>query len=348
MSTESSNTGSNIAKWTSIFLTATLLAGGAGAYYLWNQSQLEIKLLHKYVEKVEVRLQQKEDIVTEFRVNLAKLSADSEGQDVVLNDHLRNLEDNLSRVSKRLRRVSEDTLSSQKWLLAEVEYLMKSADHRILMKEDVKGAVKLLKSADDLIKKMPIEDQGLMDVRVAIAKDVASLQAYKDIDVPGTYAALNAIGDQIENLPLAQTAFDEVASVDGAVAEKQEMPKMLSAVNETMAGYLVIRKHDISELKALLSPDQRNNLRDSMRLTIEQAQTALLRGDQRIYDQSLSKIRAWVHKYFIADNFKVQLAIKKVDALIKVQVQHDLPDIAGAQQALKRYLTDRMRKESSR
>ena len=45
----SSETGSSMAKWTSIFLSATLLAGSAGGYYLWTQSQTEIKLLHQYV-----------------------------------------------------------------------------------------------------------------------------------------------------------------------------------------------------------------------------------------------------------------------------------------------------------
>lgn len=343
MSTEN---GSNGAKIAAIFLSVALVGGGAGGYVLWSKNQTEINLLHKYVEKVETRLREKEDIVTEFRVNLAKMAADSEGQDAVLKDHLRSLGDNLEDVSKRLKRVSKDTLSSQRWLLSEVEFVMRSADHRILMKEDVKGAVRLLKSADELIKKMPVEDRGLMDVRVAIAKDVAALQAYKDIDVPGTYAALNALGDQIESLPLSQTEFDVADGETVAEGEEPaEMPKMLSAINETMAGYLVIRKHDVAELKALLSPDQRVNLRDSMRLTLEQAQTALLRGDQRVYDQSLSKVRAWVHQYFIADNFKVQLAIKKVESLIKVRVEYDLPDIAGAQQALKRYLNDRMRRE---
>ena len=339
----SNQSGAGFAKWFAMFLLLVIVGGGSGGYYLWSQNKTEIKLLHQYVEQVETRLQTKEKIATEFQVNLAKLAADSESQDVVLYSHLRALEDNLKRIKKRVKKVSEDTLSSQKWLLAEVEYLLKSTDHRIQMKEDVKGAVKLLRSADSLIKKMPMEDQGLMDVRVAIAKDVASLQAYKEIDVPGTYAALSALGDQIEALPLAQAAFD--AKPEPVEGEEQELPKMLSAINETMSGYLVIRKHDVEELKALLSPDQRINLRDSMRLTIEQAQTALLRGDQRIYDQSLSKVRSWVHKYFIADNFRVQLTIKKVEDLIKVQVQQDLPDIARSQQALKRYLTDKMREE---
>ncbi|NRB37811.1 MAG: uroporphyrinogen-III C-methyltransferase [Pseudomonadales bacterium] len=340
----SNESGASMLKWFASFLAIVLLAVSGGGLYLWKQYRAEIKLLHQYVEKIETQLQTKEEIATEFQTNLAKLAADSQSQDVVLSDHLRALDENLRRVKAKVKRVSQDTSSSQQWLLAEVEYLLKSADHRILMKEDVKGAVKLLRFADDLIKKMPIEDQGLMDVRVAVAKDVASLQGYKDIDVPGTYAALSALSDQIENLPLAQSAFDvEMPAADGE--ESEELPQMLSAINSTMSGYLVIRKHDVEELKALLSPDQRINLRDSMRLTIEQAQTALLRGDQRTFDQSLTKVRGWVHKYFLADNFRVQLTIKKVESLIKTRVQRDLPDIARSQQALKRYLTDRMRQE---
>ena len=230
----SNESGANIAKWFAIFLLLVVVGGGAGGYYLWSESKKEIGLLHAYVEKVETQLQTKKGIVTEFQTNLAKLAADTKSQDVVLNAHLRALDDNLESINSRLRKVREETMSSQKWLLSEVEYLLKSADHRILMKEDVKGAVSLLRSADSLIKKMPIEDQGLMNVRVAIAKDVASLQAYKDIDVPGTYAELSALGSQIEALPLSQEAFDEkTISIAAEGEKKSEMPKMLSAINET-------------------------------------------------------------------------------------------------------------------
>jgi uroporphyrin-3 C-methyltransferase len=326
-----------------LLVIGVLLTGG---YYFWKQYQVEVDLLHKYVAKVEVELGIKSKAVTEFKNSLAKIAADSDSQDVIIGDHLRTLEDHIAAVDTRVKSLET---SGEDWLLAEIEYLLKMADLRIAMKQDVKGAVRILRNAEELIKKMPGDDKGLLNVRVAITQDIATMELYREIDVPGTYAALVSLGDTIEKLPIIPSKLndyadkvDEPKSADTKVAKKTDTPKMLSKINEAFAGYLTIRKHDTEELKALLSPEQRLNFRDSVRLTLDQAQTALLRGDQAVYDASLSKIRKWVLDYFVADNFKVQMASKKIEELSRVQVKQDLPSVAESQQELKRYITDKM------
>lgn len=327
--------------WLSVFLL--LIIGGllAGGYYLWKEQITKIELLHKYVEKIETQLGIKNDTVEVFKENLAKLASEERSYDVILNDRLRMLEDDLARVGKSVRAM-QDNMSSQNWLLTEVEYLIKMASQRILIKEDVAGALRLLRRAEELIRQMPGEDQGLVDVRLAISKDIASMEIYREVDVPGTYAELVAVGELIEQLPLITTEIPDVAAGDEAVSQ----PSMLSEINQAFAGYITIRRHDTDELRALLSPEQRINLRDSIRLSLEQAQTALLRGEQRIYDESLSRTRRWVLQYFVADHFRTQQALRRIDDLIKVRVGQDLPDIAQSQQEIKRYLTDRMRQQN--
>lgn len=335
----SSKKQQGVALWLSLGFIVIILGILGGAYYVFKQNKEEIDLLHQYVEKIETELGKKNASVSEFQSNLAKIAADTESHDVILRDHLRTLEDNISKMSERVDRV--ESVSNQNWLLSEVEYLLKIAGHRILLKEDVKGAIDILKSAEELIKKLPTADQGLMAVRVAIAQDIASMEAYREVDVPGTYAALSALGTGIEKLPLIPMEMPKTEDGQAAVPVKQ--PKALSEINEAFAGYLTIRKHDVSELRALLSPEQRLNLRDSIRLALEQAQTGLLRGDQRIYEESLTKVRTWVLNYFKADNFRVKMTTKKLEKLLKVEVEHDLPDISTSQQELKRYIADRMR-----
>ncbi len=211
------------------------------------------------------------------------------------------------------------------------------ADQRILIKEDVRGALVLMRQAEKLIREMNADDQGLMNVRVAIAKDIASMEMYRNIDVPGTYAELSALGIMIEKLPLVPTQMP-------AEADKAEEGSTLAKVNDAFAGYITIRKHNTDELKALLSPEQRLNLRDSLRLTQDQAQTALLRGDQRTYDDSMSRLRRMLLKYFISTDTQTQQALRRIESLARVQVEFDLPSIAISQQELKRYLSDRMRR----
>lgn len=324
--------------WVAIGLMIVIGVMLAGGYYLWKKTQNELDLLHTYVAKVEQDLGIKNAAVIAFKANLAKIAADSESQDAVLSDHLRTLEDHLAAVEGKVQSISR---SGDDWLLSEVEYLLKMADLSIGMKQDVKGAVAMMKNAEDLIKKVPGSDEGLISVRVAITRDIASLERYRDIDMPGTYAQLVALGDAIEKLPLVPAKLAEPQP--GEQPAKDGKPStMLSEVNETFAGYLTIRKHDTEELRALLSPEQRLNFRDSVRLTLDQAQTALLRGDQTVYDASIARLRQWLLDYFVGDNFKVQMAIRKTDDLSKVQVKQDLPSIAESQQELRRYISDKM------
>lgn len=328
-----------------IFAILFMACAGGGAYF-YKKNQERMDLLNQYVSKVETELELKELSASQFKEQLAKVSADLLTQDSAMDSRLKALDQDLERVSAQVKDAVQAT-SSQSWLLAEVEYLLKMADHRILMKEDVRGAMTILRSADQLLKKMPVDDAGLREVRVSIAKDIAGLETYSAVDVPGTYAALVALGDTIEKLKLMPTEMEkgEEQTAETANTESNDdKVDVLAVINDTMGGYLKVKHYSTDELKTLLSTDERRNLRDSMRLVLEQAQTALLRGDQVVYDKSLAKVRNWLLNYFSTSDFRVELAIKKVESLSSVTVQNELPDIAGAQQTLKRYLADRMRR----
>jgi uroporphyrin-3 C-methyltransferase len=307
------------------------------SFFLLSKQKSEMELMHTYIAKVETELGQKNDIVKQFKNDLTKISADSATQDQVMSDSMRTLQDHLDKVEGNVKALANST--DEDWVLAQVEYLIRMAGLRIGMKEDVKGAVAMLDNAQILIEKMGDKDEGLKQVRLAITKDMKSMEVYREVDIPGTYSALVALGESIEKLPLIP--LPAAKSIDGSQSGDAQ-PTMLSEINEKMAGYLTIRKHSKDELKMLLSPEDRINFRDSIRLSLEQAQTALMRGDQVIYDASLVKVRKWVLDSFVADNFKVQMATKKIDELSKVQVKRDLPSVADSEQELKRFITDRM------
>lgn len=127
-----------------LVLLAVVLAGGI---YLWKQQTTQIDLLNEYVSSIETQLGIKDQAVKEFRSSLSKLSAETQSQDVILGDHLRALEDELNSVTQRLAHM-EKSVSTENWLLSEVEYLLKMADQRILIKEDVKGALILMRQAE--------------------------------------------------------------------------------------------------------------------------------------------------------------------------------------------------------
>jgi len=327
----------------SMGLVVIIIALVVSAGYVYQKNQKEIAMLNQVLHKVENNLSLKEHAVDEFKSELAKVAADVKTQDAIFNDHLKALEANLDKVGLKVNKLAMN--SSQEWLLSEIEYLMKMADNRILMKEDVKGAIALLKSAEKVIAKMPVADSGLNAVRTAISRDIAAMELYRGIDVPGTYSELVALSSIIDKLPMIPLEADNVnAPEDDAVAENTSQgDSLVDKINSSMGEYLIIRRYSVDELEQMLTEDQRATLKNTMRLQLEQAQTAILRGEQSIYDASLQKVRTSLLNYFQSDDYRVGLAKMKLDKLIDVEIETQLPDIASAQQELKRYLSDRMR-----
>lgn len=78
--------------------------------------------------------------------------------------------------------------SSQDWLMAEVEYLLRLANQRVLMERDTQGAAALLEAADAIVR----DAKGIiaLDLRAAIASDLAELAAVPSVDTDGLYLRL--------------------------------------------------------------------------------------------------------------------------------------------------------------
>lgn len=316
------------------------LIGAAG--FVYQKHQKRIDLLERNFIRVEDRLSIKKVAAQEFKIELAKVSADVSTQDTIVQGHIRALEENLDKVGRRVNKLEDS--SSQEWLLSEVEYLMKMADHRILMKEDVKGAIGLLESAESVISKMPVADSGLNNVRIAINKDIVSMEIYKGVDVPGTYAQLVALDTLVDKLPMVPLeSSDDENAAESVIDVIESDNSFIAKVNSSMGEYLTIRRYSDDELENMLTEGQRSNLKDSLHLSLEQAQTAILRGDQSIYDASLKKVQRGLSSHFKADDYRVDMAKVKLNKLQDVKIENDLPDIAVSQQELKRYLSDRMR-----
>ena len=85
--------------------------------------------------------------------------------------------------------------SSQDWVYAEVEYLVRMANQRVMMEQDANSALLLLQAADEIIR----ETDGLTAhrLREALAQDIAALKAVDSPDTQGIYLELSALVLQV-------------------------------------------------------------------------------------------------------------------------------------------------------
>ncbi len=217
--------------------------------------------------------------------------------------------------------------SPQQWKLAEVEYLLRIANHRLLMERDVDAAVGLLSAADDILREL--DDFALHPVRAALADELLSLRSVRGNDVQGIYLRLEAVKERLIALPL------ELPGYFGTPPPVQEpAPEGLwETLSAELASYLQVRRFDGAR-KPLLAPEEAVYLELNLRLMLERAQLAALRRQQVVFEASLGTAREWLLEYVDQGEPVVTQAVSEIDGLLEVQLDEPLPDISASLSAL--------------
>ncbi|WP_415899462.1 uroporphyrinogen-III C-methyltransferase [Neptuniibacter sp. QD48_11] len=255
-----------------------------------------------------------------------------------------NIDELQARLTKSIQQVTANQKTNRKdWLLAEVEYLLRLANQRVLMEQTSAGALKLLKSADKILKET--DDVSIYDVRKALAADIAALEAVPVLDTEGVFLQLGALNNQVQNLrlipiskqhklpDLLEKVTPEVVEESWTAGLEESWSKATDKLNK-----LVVIQHRDEPIEPLLSPQQTYYLQQNLHLMLEQAQLALLQRKQSSYDASLNKAHDWVSTYFEQSDGTTQSLLRGISELKSVKVTAEMPDISGSLRSLKNYL----------
>lgn len=229
-------------------------------------------------------------------------------------------------------------VSREDWQLAEADYLLRLANQRLLLERDSRAALGLLEEVDSIVRQVDLPD--LYGVRQQLARDITALKLVDNIDREGIYLRLRALEEQLMHSSI-QPEFD-LARLDDtdsgeAQAEADTSPWQRSWDNfrEFMRDSIRIRDGDIDPV--LLSPQSETRYRQSLRLNMEQAQLALLRGNTTVYKDALDSARQLLLDYGIANNQRDVLA-RELQELSQMTIEADLPSLAASQSALHNYI----------
>lgn len=268
-------------------------------------------------------------------------------RDAALDDALAELRDEFSayrgEVDETLDRVLDELSSEQdaderEWLHAEAAYLLRLANQRLQLERDADGAAALLRTADGRLR--DADNPALTPVRRAISSELAALDSVPRVDRTGLYLALDAQQEQLAGLPLGQD-IEQIAAESGIEQPPSgNWQQQLSRFGAELRDLVTVRRHD-EALEALIAPEQEAYLRQNVRLLIEQAQLALLKEEEALYEASLDKALALVEAYYDTDSEGVQRVLERLGELREAAIRPELPDISGSQQALAEFIERR-------
>lgn len=221
--------------------------------------------------------------------------------------------------------------SRREWKVAELAYLLRIANNRVLMERDVNGALTLLKAADAILQEL--DDFALYQVRAQLADEILALENVESNDVQGMFLRLEAIKTEIGAQSVKLPRFER--EQEKSTAEAGAEPGFFAALWEQIGGYMRFRRFDGESVRPLLAPEEEAYLELNLRLMLERAQLAALRREQVVYEQSLQTAADWISSYLEPDSPGVARSLEELEALSKVTLDQPLPDISGSLSALK-------------
>ena len=127
--------GSGLAGTVSVLALLVAAASAAAAYYVWNQDQARLAALSAQVEALSGEFATLDDNAT-----IQALRRELRIETQALGDTEQQLGQRLDTVESAIQGMQDLTLRGQRgWRIAEVEYLMRIATHRLRLMRDVEG-----------------------------------------------------------------------------------------------------------------------------------------------------------------------------------------------------------------
>ena len=330
--------------WLALLLVIAL--AGAATWMLRQAQDREAALADRVAQLETVSRQKETNLKAasdrwEQALNstVGDLKTEWAGQSSRLSQNLATIEEQLAEQRKELARLNANDRDS--WLLAEVEYLLRLANQRLIMAGDTTAAQALLTSADNVLRQL--DDVNLHTVRAAVATDLAAVRAIPKVDVEGIYLRLSALIEQAGKLEIFQLPKQEdLAREDDAASWQGRLRQGYEAALSKLSNYLVIRRRDVP-MQALMDPQWEGLVRQNLRMLLEQAQVALLSGNQSIYTESLQRARHWVDQFSDSDEARASAINAEINQLASFTISVPLPDISQSLAALDNALEQRLK-----
>ncbi|GAB4350104.1 MAG: uroporphyrinogen-III C-methyltransferase [Gammaproteobacteria bacterium] len=315
-----------------VAVIALLLTVGIAGFGYYRVQQLEqgVAAMMPAIERNAGRIAGVEQSVKQLGESLGqRLDAQKsafERQDRALQEALGALREQLGR-------------DQSGWVLAEVEYLLLVANHRLRLEGDVSTALAALEIADDRLRE--IGDPALIDIREKIAKERVALKSLSLPDRSGLALTLSGLVEQVDRLPLKDHYRPAAAPAGGQRAvEKRAVEgwrELAGAVWGDLKGLVTVR-HREEAVRPMLAPEQQYFLRQNLRLQLESARLALLRADQAQFEVALKTAREWIPDYFDERAAPAQAMLTELERIGGVRIDPPMPDISGSLNALREHM----------
>jgi len=296
-----------------------MIVGAVGffGYKGWLQLEQQKNTAQTQQQQLQQLLQQQRQVSQQFESQLQQNS-------LTQHNELNTIKETIAAFLKQNQHTRRD------WLIAEAEYLIKLANHRLVLAHDVSTSIQALQAADNRL--LEVGNPKFIPLRKALAIDIQKLNAAPKFDIVGISLKLNALQLQIESLPLATPdpkTNEQRSKAESNISKADNWQQLPKAIWQDILNLVDIQYHN-EAIKPLLLPEQQFFLIQNLKLQLEQARLALLKDHPVIYKDRIKQAQKWVSDYFDMKQTLSQTVSQSLDELAATNITQELPDISNS------------------
>lgn len=306
-----------------------------------RQSESQSRQLEQQLQQLRQDLQQELDQTdSELRRDVDRLgrqveqasaaaeaaTAGNERSEAALRQELRSLQRRFEVVEKSVTQLANLNRNSRdELLLAEAEFLMRLAAERLTLFEDPRNALQALKMADEHLR--AVEDPLYGSAREALSAEIQQLQSVALPDRAAISGQLLQLAEAATGWPLdRRRTLDHSGNwITPADADADWWSRTRKVISE-----LVVVHRDTGEATMMLTLDESRRLRENLRLQLQIAQLAAVRGEAELYHSSLDAVQQWLNDYFDLETMAIKEAQDRLSRLQQVEIDPEMPTLGRA------------------
>ncbi len=291
----------------------TLLTVSSLSYTLYTNWQLRIKTQHEtHTLTADLLALKQRQAATQDQL---------QAEQTTLQTTETSLRATLDGLNTRLQSaITPSTEVSNHWLLLKARYAIELAQLNAYWSSDRTATIALLKQADNLIAQHQYPQ--LFTVRQALAREITAQETAPTLDQAGLLSQLDALQQQITTRPFKQAPPPAIEN--SITSQTPTLPaswqERLHACTRLLKQFFVVRYHP-DPLQPLLTPAYKALQRETIRLSLQEAQWAILQRNEAVYQLALKQALRNIQRAFGKNNASTQPILKQLQRLASIAVQ---------------------------
>lgn len=314
--------GISILALVALILSLVALAGVGMLSWSWYQVRGEQARVTRLADRVSALAGQTTALKT--------TKADAKSLDALaeqLHDNHRAVRQRLADLDKSLRKLTAHLAgASTAYRVDEAMTLMRLAQARLSLASDPAGAARALTLTRKTL--AATTSPAFAPVQLALQREIAALKDVPRVDTGHVYIQLETLADKVGDLPLAGQAVAKPSTPATAAGSGFSWSHLGAAFQRAFSPLVVVRHGPVA--RPLLPPDEAYFVHQNMRLTLAEAQLALLQHDAPAWQASLKRARTWLGTLYLTSDSDVEQARETLAKLSSIKVAPELPALGGA------------------